>query len=301
VLQFGASADYNWLMPNADATDNGPAFRAALRYIAIGSGPADAHGYGGGTLYVPRGGYLICGGLIQYEYTTMRGAGFGATNLSQCNSDGATASLITQGSPSAHLGNFGTNTWDMTLYGATSGTGALIYSNNNQSGDAVSRVAIYGTTTNRPCLKYEIGYGGQSMYGIHNVLCVPVSGSPAFDLSGNYGFTITGQTMISSVLTTAIGFRFGDGGLAYVGNGVHCEGVVTNCFSVNGSGSSPPQVTIEGALGPAITNLIYLETGTPANRTTVINTKSNGSPCTVYDQGTATCVKTGDQLGLATY
>lgn len=300
VLQFGAVADYNWLMPDADATDNGPAFRAAMEFTAVGNGPADARGYGGSQVFVPKGSYLICGGVIQYEYVTLRGAGFGASMLKQCNSDGATASLITQGTPLARVGNFAANTWDLTLYGSASGTGPVIYSNNNQSGDAISRVAIYPAATNRTCVKYEIGYGGQSMYGIHNVICVPVSGSPAFDLSGNFGFVIDGETMIASILTVGKGFRFGDGGVAHIGPGVHCEGTVTACISVNGSGSSPPLVTVQGASGPA-TNLVYIETGTPANTTAVINTLSNGSTCTVYMQATASCAKTGNQLGLATY
>jgi len=300
VLQFGAVSNYIWLMPDADATDNGPAFRDILRFAALGNGPADAHGYGGGTVFVPRGGYLICGGIIQYEYVTLRGAGFGATTLKQCDSDGATAPLITQGASLSRVGNFAANTWDMTLYGSANGTGPVIYSNNNQSGDAISRVAIYPNTANRTCVKYEIGYGGQSMYGIHNVICVPQSGSPAFDLSGNYGFVIDGETHISAILTVTNGVRFGDGGTAYVGPGVHCEGSITNCISVNGSGSSPPLVTVVGVTGPA-TNLIRIETGTPANYTTVINTSPNGATCTVYMQATASCAKSGNQLGLATY
>jgi hypothetical protein len=300
VLQFGAKSDYNWLQTKADATDNGPFMRAALQFTSVGSGPADARGYGGGTLYVPKGDYLVCGGLIIYEYTTFQGAGSGATTLHQCDTDGATASLIYQGSPTANVGNFYSNSWDMTLYGAITGTGPVIYSNNNQSGDAVTRIAIYANSTTRTCLKYEIGYGGQTMYGINNSYCVLATGSPAFDLSGNFGFSIGGQTQISSIGVVTNGFRFGDGGTAYVGPGVHCEGAVTNCISVNGSGSSPPLVTVQGITGPA-TNLIRIETGTPANYTTVINSASNGSACTVFMQATASCAKTGNQLGLATY
>lgn len=300
VMQFGAIANFNWLSNDADAVDSGPAFRSALEFVALGNGPADAHGFGGGRLNVPKGGYLICGGATQYEYTTLQGAAFGGSMLKQCNSDGATASLIYQGSPTARVGNFAIQTWDLTLYGAATGTGPIVYSNNNQSGDAILRVAMYPNVTNRTCLKYEIGYGGQSMYGIHSAICVAVSGSPAFDLSGNFGFQIDGQTMIATVSSVAIGVRFGDGGIGYIAPGVHCEGAVTNCFSVNGSGTSPPLVTIMGALGPA-TNLIQIETGTPANRVTVINTRANGSGCVVYRQATATCALVGDQLGLATY
>lgn len=300
ILAFGAVPDFNWLQTDGDATDNGPAIRAAMEFAAIGVGPADAHGFGGGTVYAPRGAYKVCGGVVQYEYVTFTGDGFGASMLKQCNSDGATTSLIYQGTLNAQVGVFAAKTWNMTLYGASTGTGPVIYSNSNQSGDAVRGVAIYPGATARTCLKYEIGYGGQSMYGIHDVLCVPNTGSPAFDFSGNFGVTITGETMVASVGTVAKGFRFGDGGVVYLGNGVHCEGSVTACVSVNGSGSSPPQVTVEGLLGPA-TNLIYIETGTPANLTTVINTRSNGSTCTVFMQATASCAKTGNQLGLATY
>lgn len=292
VLQFGSLANYNWLMPDGDATDNGPAFRAVMEFAAIGNGPADAHGYGGTQVFVPRGGYLICGGVTQYEYVTLRGAGFGATTLKQCNTDGATASLITQGDSLSRLGNYGANTWDMTLYGSTSGTGPVIYSNNNQSGDALSRLAIYPNTANRTCVKYEIGYGGQSQYGIHNVSCVPQSGSPAFDLSGNFGFKIDGQSMVSSILTVAIGIRVGDGGFASI-DGFHCEGSVTACVSVNGTGSSPPKVEVINGVGPA-TRFVVNESGSPIGNITLRNFVSNASGCALYNATTATCLVTGD-------
>ncbi|MFB6460447.1 beta strand repeat-containing protein [Bradyrhizobium tunisiense] len=292
VLQFGAIADYNWLFPDGDGTDNGPAFRAVAAFAAAGNGPADAHGYGGGFIYVPRGGYLICGGVTQYEYVSLQGAGFGATNLKQCNTDGATSSLITQGDPLSRVGNYEAKTWDMTLYGSTSGTGPVIYSNNNQSGDALARLAIYPNTANRTCVKYEIGYGGQSQYGIHSVSCVPQSGSPAFDLSGNFGFKIDGQSMVSSILTVAVGIRVGDGGFASI-DGFHCEGSVTACVSVNGTGSSPPKVHVIDGVGPA-TRFVVNESGSPIGNITLQNFVSNGSGCALYNATTATCVVTGD-------
>lgn len=302
VLQFGAVPDYNYLGTDGDATDNGPAFRAALEFMAIGKGAPDALGYAGGTMYVPKGGYKICNGIIIYEYTTLRGANFGASMLKQCNSDGASQNFVSLGGPNVRVGNFENKIWDMSLFGGFgSGTAYMIYSNNSQSGDSVQRVAILGVS--RGCIKYEIGYGGQSMFGIHSIWCVPSStyftGGPSMDLSGNFGFVIDGQSHISGAAAGAAGVRFGDGGTNFV-NGLHCEGSITNCIHINGSGSSPPMTTIIGALGPA-TNLVYIETGTPANFTTVINARPSGAPCTVYTQATASCVKTGNQLGLATY
>lgn len=303
VLQFGAVADYFHLGLDGDATDNGPAFRSALEFMATGRGPSDAVGYGGGTLYVPKGGFKICGGITIYEYTTLRGANFGASMLKQCNSDAAGANFVNLGSPNVRVGNFENKIWDMTLFGGFgSGSAYMIYSNNAQSGDSIQRVAILGNS--RGCVKYEIGYGGQSEFGIHSVWCVPnptyfTSGGPSFDLSGNFGFVIDGQTQIAGASAGGAGVRFGDGGTNFV-NGLHCEGSITNCISINGSGSSPPMTTVIGALGPA-TNLVYIETGTPANFTTVINARPSGATCTVYMQATASCAKTGNQLGLATY
>jgi len=300
VRAFGAVGDLVWLQAEADATDDGPAMRAALAFAAVGNGPADAHGHRGGFVQVPTGGYRVCGGLVQPAYVTFYGAGGGST-IQQCSSDPATACLLTQGDPLNHKGAFFANTWDLTLYGSATGTAAVVCSNNNQGGDALVRVSIYGNASARGCLKYTDGYGGQSMYGVHSVLCVPVAAAVAFDFSGNFGVSITGQTMISSVSTVGKGYRFGDGGNAYIGTGVHCEGAVTNCASIAGGGTSPPLVTIEGLLGPATTNLINIEAGTPAGYVTVTNVRVN-APCTVYREGSpGSCLKTGTQTGTVTY
>ncbi|WP_161500034.1 glycosyl hydrolase family 28-related protein [Bradyrhizobium sp. AC87j1] len=304
VKHFGAVADFVAGQTDGDATDNGPAMRAALQYASIGNGPADSTGgYNGTTVYVPQGAYKVCGGLVVYEYTLFRGAGWGASQIKQCNSDSAGTNFVTLGDSSSHVGNFENKVWDITLFGGfLSGSAYMIYSNNAQSGDAIARVAIYGLS--RGCVKYDTGYGGQSMFGMRGWLCVInptyfTSGGPAFDLSGNFGFVIDGQSHIAGASAGGSGVRFGDGGTNFV-NGLHCEGGVTNCISINGAGSSPPMTTIIGALGPA-TNLIHVETGTPANFTTVINARPSGAACTVYMQATASCAKTGNQLGLATY
>ncbi|MCK1733926.1 hypothetical protein IVA79_08145 [Bradyrhizobium sp. 138] len=303
VKQFGAIADLV-TGTDPDATDNGPALRAALQYANIGSRSADTPGgWSGGTVLVPQGSYLVCNGAVVYNQTTLTGVGFGSSSIKQCNSDTAGQNFITLGDPQSRLGNFENKIRDMTLFGGFgSGSAYMVYSNNSQSGDSLVHVAILGVS--RGCVKYEIGYGGQSEFGIHSSWCVPnptyfTSGGPSLDLSGNFGFVIDGQTHISGASAGGAGVRFGDGGTNFV-NGLHCEGSVTNCISINGAGASPPMTTIIGALGPA-TNLINIETGTPANFTTVINARPSGAPCTVYNQGTATCVKTGNQLGLATY
>lgn len=304
VKHFGAIADAVAGQTDGDWTDNGPAMRAALQYASIGNGAADtAAGYNGSTVYVPQGAYKVCGGLVVYEYTLFRGAGWGASSIKQCNSDSAGTNFVTLGDQNAHLGNFENKVWDITLFGGfNSGTAYMVYSNNSQSADSIARVAIYGVS--RGCVKYDTGYGGQSMFGTHGWLCVInptyfTSGGAAFDLSGNFGFVIDGQSHISSTAAGGPGVRFGDGGTAVV-TGLHCEGGMPKCISVNGAGSSPPQVTVTAGLGPA-TNFIYVETGTPANFTTVINTRLNGSTCLVFMQATATCAKNTSQLGLATY
>ncbi|UPK28390.1 autotransporter outer membrane beta-barrel domain-containing protein [Bradyrhizobium sp. 195] len=303
ALQFGMVADFV-SGTDQDATDSGPALRAALQYANIGSRSSDAAGgWSGGTVLIPQGSYLVCGGVVVYNQTTLAGVNFGATSIKQCNSDSAATNFVTLGDPNSHVGNFENRVRDITLFGGFgSGSAYMVYSNNSQSGDSIVRVAMLGVS--RGCVKYEIGYGGQSEFGIHSSWCVPnptyfTSGGPSFDLSGNFGFVIDGQSHISGASAGGAGVRFGDGGTNFV-NGLHCEGAVTNCVAINGSGSSPPMTTIIGALGPA-TNLIYIETGTPANFTTVINARPSGATCTVYMQATASCAKTGNQLGLATY
>lgn len=304
VKQFGAVADFVAGQTDADATDNGPSFRAALQFASIGNGESDtAGGYHGHTVFVPQGSYKVCNGIVVYEYTTLRGAGWGASSIKQCNADSASTNFVTLGDKDSHVGNFENKIWDITLFGGFgSGTAYMIYSNNAQSGDAIARVAMYGVS--RGCVKYDTGYGGQSMFGMRGWLCVInptyfTSGDPAFDLSGNFGFVIDGQSHIAGAASSGAGVRFGDGGTAIV-NGLHCEGGVTNCISVNGAGTSPPQVTVTAGLGPA-TNFIFIETGTPANYVTVTNTRLNGSTCLVYMQATATCAKNTSQLGTATY
>jgi hypothetical protein len=301
VKHFGAVSDAIAGQTDGDWTDNGPAFRAALQYAAIGNGAADsAGGYNGHTVYVPQGGYKVCGGIVVYEYTTLRGAGFGASSIKQCNSDSAGTHFVTLGDKDSHVGNFEAKIWDITLFGGFgSGSAYMIYSNNSQSGDLVTRVSILGLS--RGCILYDTGHGGQSMAGINGVWCVInttyfTSGGAGMQLSGNFGFAIGGQTHI---VGGAIGVRVGDGGTNVI-NGLHCEGAVGDCISIDGAGTSPPMTTIIGALGPA-TNLISIETGTPANFTTVINARPSGATCTVYMQATASCAKSGNQLGLATY
>jgi hypothetical protein len=248
----------------------------------------------------PTGGYLVCNGLQVPQGVTFTGAGQSATTLKQCTSDGLSSNFITLGDPQNHQTAFFANIWNMTLFGGSNGSvgsGAMIFSNSDQSGDAVNNVAIYSTV--RGGIKYTIGYGGTSIFRIHAVYDVPNSTlSPfGFQLDGS-GFVIDGGTWFS-----VGGAQWGNGPItspaiailngtfsAHI-DGIHCENLYI-CVSFTNNGSSPSTVEIDNAIGNAALENFLQVVGSTPNNAVIMTFNANGTACSVIR--VTTCVATGN-------
>ncbi|KJC52202.1 hypothetical protein UP06_04010 [Bradyrhizobium sp. LTSP857] len=306
IRQFGAVQNYVKASGDAGATDDGPAIRACLRSASIGSWFQDAGGYGGGVCVVPSGASLVCNGLEVPAYVTLRGNTRGGSVLKQCDSDNVNATnFITLGDPQNHHNAFDAILKDLVLFGGGSvmGTAYMVYSNSTQSAYTLDNVAIYSVA--RGCIKYEIGYGGPSGFGVHGGLCVPngtLSPSPAIVLSGNFSFTFDNnwQTSVGGPKWSGTAISLGAGGTFQMNTGAHCENLAI-CVDYDGSVGAPMMVSIVSNVGNvAVDKYVSIRTSSVTG-VGLQGFSANGVACNVYKVATASCVSTGNIPGLSTF
>jgi hypothetical protein len=297
VLQFGAAGNFLEATGEAGATNDQPAIQAALNYAAAGNGTIDAGGVSGTTILVPGGrGFLVCNGLLVPGGVNFYGHSQTGTLLKECTTDGS-IHFITLGDPQTHQTAFMTNIHDMTLFGGGSATTAngfaMIYSRSDQSGEAVKNVAIY--STNRMCIKYEIGDGGVSAFGIHNVYCVPngqTSPQVAMDLSGSFGFFVGDGTFFSvgGPQWTGSAISIGNGGTVEIA-GVHYENLTT-AIAYDGTVSQPALLNVHDNIGQvALTNFVVIKNGSVPGNVLISTFAPNGTACSVIKA--SACVAVG--------
>ena len=305
IRQFGAVQNYVNGKGDAGATDDGAAIQSCLRFMAVGSWYQDAGGWGGGTCVVPSGASLVCNGLQVPAYVALNGVSMGGSVLKQCDSDNVnTTHFITLGDPQNHHNAFNATLKNLTLFGGgtSAGTAYMVYSNSTQSANTLEQVAIYGVA--RGCIKYEIGYGGPSGFGVHGGYCVPngaLSPSPAITLSGNFTFTFDNNwhTSVGGPQWAGTVIALGNGG-SFIGSGIHCENI-TICIDYDGSGGAPMMVSLIGNVGHNVVNKwVSIRNGS----ITGVNLQgfvANGVACNVYKVATASCVSTGNIPGLTAF
>lgn len=305
IRQFGAIQNYVRANGDAAAQNDGPYIQACLRYVSVGSGFTDAGGYSGGICIVPSGASLVCNGLQVSANARLQGTTRAGSMLKQCDSDNINSlNFITLGDPQSHLNAFDATLKDLTLFGGGSspGTAFMVYSNSSQSANALDNVAIYSVA--RGCIKYELGYGGPSAFGVHGGLCVPNNGlspSPAINLSGNFSFTFDNGWALSvgGAKWAGTGILLGNGGTFQMNSGAHFENLTIG-VEYDGTVGSPMMVSIISAVGgAAIDRFISIKNGSVAG-VNLQGFSSNGTVCNVFKEP-ATCSSTGNIGGLASF
>lgn len=296
IRQFGAKQD--WTGTDGSATNDYNSIQAALNFAGAISGPTpDAGGVDGGSVIVPKGASLICGGtstILVSGSTILRGIGVNNGVFKVCDSGmNAATHIITLCDPETQKACFGAKIADLTIYANGTPTSnaniAIIYSNNVQQLEAIDRVAIYSGL--RQCIKFETGYGGAAYVGIRNAFCTPWPTTTNPGISIFYGTTVVGirDTIVESGGggATTNGLQI-TGGFVDVQN-FHAEGisspVLVNIPTNNGNGI----VRIRNITGGfACTSLVTRQTGSATSTLLVASAINNGCTNTVNNAGALT-------------
>lgn len=305
IRQFGAKQNYTAAGGDAGATDDKPAVQAALNFAGHISGSPDAGGFQGNTVLVPQGGAKICGGLQIPTNVILSGVSNGGSLLKECDSDDPTTNFIVLGDPLNRQTSFFLGIWNMTLFGASSGSGGgatMIFTNSAQAPDGVKNVSVYPIY--RTCVSSNTGYGGPSIFRITGSYFIPNTSATPGCISLNHA---SNQVIDGGTWFSVGGAPWGGTAISIASNGasvnrlvdIHCENLST-CVLVNvPAGGSGTMTTINGMVGNAtVTNLINRAVGSASGQLRVDFSAANGSTCTVFNAGS--CAATANVFG-ATY
>ncbi|MGY2906560.1 hypothetical protein [Bradyrhizobium sp. URHC0002] len=174
VRQYGAKLDWNGT--DAGATNDRAAYMSAIAQIAIPFSSSNAI-VSGGTILVPRGNSLICGGangavLPIPRGVVLRGVGvYGGSVLKFCTAESAANHLIQLCDIYTNFGQFGCAVKDLAIVadGASNANIAAIYSVSGQQFPLVDNVYIQPGV--RGCIYYDIGKGGAANAIFQNIDC----------------------------------------------------------------------------------------------------------------------------------
>ncbi|WFU26317.1 hypothetical protein QA649_08945 [Bradyrhizobium sp. CB1717] len=291
VLQFGARGDWTASGGDGPATDNAAAFTSAEIYALNGVGSADAGGYLGSTIIVPKGTYKICGGLITADGSWLRGVGQLSSLLKQCDSDSPSTHFVTLCNPSSLRACFNGRISDIQLFtgnGTPNAGVAMLYTNNSQQGVIVENVTIYAGK--RMCLLGDTGFGGAANFVVRGLFCTTSASSVnAQAVSVTYGaaaITFTDTIVESATNYTGSGILISTGGIVSI-RGWHSENVATPIF-VNIPGANTT-VEIFGVTGGSnCTSVITRQGGSAANVTVVGRINPNGCTNAINNAGAPT-------------
>jgi hypothetical protein len=290
IRQFGAVINWTAAAGDASATNDKAAVQNALNFAGAVVGVVDGGGFTGSTVIVPKGAAKVCGGLMVPGSVILSGMGEGNSVLKQCDSDASTQNFITLCDPLTQHACFYAKIKELTLFGAnatSTGTTAMVYSNNQQQADAIERVAIYPIA--RACVFTETGYGGASNFNISQLLCsMNVTATP-FGISLNYDAAV--QTVENSIFessgSAADAIEIQTGGMN-IYRGIHIEGIA-NGFHVNVPSGTTHPTWISGITGGnSMTNLIVRQSGSAANQIVAGKLNPNGATNTINNSGTTT-------------
>lgn len=207
ILQFGAKGDWNGT--DAGTTDNFNAIQAALWYAGFKTSTSfDSGGFWGGRVDVPQGSYMALGTglkpIIVPNGVVVWGAHGTASTIKFGTAWDATTYQLTLGDNNWHFACFNSSLYHMELR-ADSGTQYMTYSNCGQDFAGLYQTYIYSNgASTRPCLHYEKGYGGATVFVIRDVSCSANSNSQMFWLGNtiasgmNLGSTMVEVTNISA-------------------------------------------------------------------------------------------------------
>ncbi|MET3299681.1 pectate lyase family protein [Bradyrhizobium diazoefficiens] len=305
VRQFGAVMNYTQAGGDGAATNDQPAIQSALNFAGYTFGSPDAGGYSGSTVLVPQGAAKVCGGLMVPTGVILSGVSNIGTSLKQCDSDSSTTNFIVLGDPLNHQTSFFLGIWNMTLFGANSGSGGgatMVFTNSAQAPEGLKNVSVYPVY--RTCVNSNTGYGGPSIFRITGSYFIPNSSvTPGcISLAHASNNVIDGGTWFSSG-----GPPWAGPAISIASNGasvnrlvdVHIENIATGVLVNVPAGGSGTMTTLNGVVGNAtVTNLINRQTGSASGQLRVDFSAANGATCTVFNSGS--CAATANVFG-ATY
>lgn len=297
VRQFGAKQDYNGV--DAAATNDLASFNSAIDFVYHPYSGSAAN-VNGGTLIVPRGASLLCGGVFQTLFipqgVQLRGAGvLGGTTLKQCTAQGAGTHFVTLCGIFSFRGQIGCKISDLALIsdGPSSGSVAAIYSSVGQQFPLVERVWIQPGL--RGCLYYEKGTGGAANAIFSDIDCEgdPASPNSRVVIAANVGST---QVKLTNWVIEASGVYTGTG-IAVLGGNVIIETVNFENINTAITVANILPTTIKNITsGPACTTIVSLTSGNPNGVTVVENLTGGGCTTTVSNNHSGGSNLTGNVM-----
>jgi hypothetical protein len=177
VLQFGVKMDWNG--SDAGATNNRQTFLSGMAYAIYPSGSSAALVYGG-TLLVPKGAAMLCGGpaggftIPGAQGLIVRGAGrWGGAQLVQCASEPQSTHFIAICGIYTTRGHFGCAYEELVARSQATTTAsniATFYSISGQQFPLLKNVGIIAKL--KSCVYYDQGIGGAANAIFENMQCV---------------------------------------------------------------------------------------------------------------------------------
>jgi hypothetical protein len=177
VLQFGVKMDWNG--SDAGATNNRPAFLSGMAYAIYPSGSSAALVYGG-TLLVPKGAAMLCGGpaggftIPGAQGLIVHGAGrWGGSQLVQCAAEPQNTHFIAICGVYTIRGHFGCAYEELVARSQAATTAsniATFYSISGQQFPLLKNVGIVAKL--KACVYYDQGIGGAANAIFENMQCV---------------------------------------------------------------------------------------------------------------------------------
>lgn len=201
AFQFGAKGDWNGT--DAGTTDNFNSLQALLWYAGFKSSyPYDGGGFWGGVAHIPQGAFMACGSglkpLIVPNGVKLQGAHGTASSIKFCTTWDVGTFQVTLGDNNWHFACFNPSLYHIGLR-SDSGTQYMVYSNCGQDFAGVYQTYIYsnGPSGTRPCIHYEKGFGGATVFVIRDVSCNANSNSAQIWIGNTIASTLNlGSTMV---------------------------------------------------------------------------------------------------------
>jgi hypothetical protein len=201
AFQFGAKGDWNGV--DAGTTDNFNSLQALFWYAGFKSSYSyDGGGFWGGIAHIPQGSFMACGTglkpLIVPNGVRVVGAHGTASAIKFCTTWDVGTYQVTLGDNNWHFACFNPSLYHLALR-SDSGTQYMVYSSCGQDYAGVYQTYIYsnGAGGTRPCIHYEKGFGGATVFVIRDVSCSANSNSAQIWIGNTIASTMNlGSTMV---------------------------------------------------------------------------------------------------------
>jgi hypothetical protein len=327
AFQFGAKGDWNGT--DASATDNFSSLQALFWYAGFKSSFSfDAGGFWGGIAHVPQGAFMACGTglkpLVVPNGVRVMGAHGTASSIKFCTAWNAGVYQVTLGDNNWHFACFNPSLYHLALR-SDSGTEYMVYSSCGQDHAGLYQVYIYsnGPAGTRPCIHYEKGFGGATVFVIRDIACSVNSNKAQIWIGNTIASGMNLGTTMVEITNVSAGANSGptgnhqtqmslliQGGFVNV-NRYHFEATAGGIVVDVGATGNGEHITIQNVNGgglpgiaPCLGTITLQSTNTPGNTTisqvqgasaacsgvTILNGQSSGVNYTTAVRGPTMCV-----------